>query len=231
MPQFINPFETDTSYYKQLIEEDKKPYESDPSVVDSLNAGTSSGFPASAFAAIQKAKEKAHITKEKQEEATQMFTSLFNDLNKKYGLNIQFSADSFGKSIEYIIEPTNKKALELYLSEAYSRFRVVLYQQYLQAIACLSAQILDPQFLLSDSMTYDAKLQTMRSLYEFMQMMNDIYEQVNIKDAELKLEKVSEDKNRVKVNLNDPNLRSFMEAFAKSLKEDPTEDVEAQEVK
>lgn len=228
---FSNPFEDDTQRYRDLINEDSKApdeveYEEitdndcDNAVDNFLNSRTSNGFADEAFNAIKKARAQLEVRKENQQKVADMFGKLFTDLNHKYGLEIRFDYNSLSKSLEYIISPTNKRALELYLSEAYSRFRVVLYQQYLQAIAALSAQILDPDYLLSESMSYDAKLATMEKLFNFIQSMNQIYEQVNVPDTGLKLEKLSEDQNgTVQIKLNDPNVRKFLEGFSKEIKE------------
>lgn len=232
---FINPFDTDTGYYKELIEADAKPFtpgieeveyeevsddDVQNTVTEFIEKNTSKGFPSSAFVAIQKAKEQAALDRANQQQMADMFEKLFADLNDKYGLDVRLDFNSFSKSIEYIIEPTKKKAMEMYLSEAFGRFRVVLYSKYLQAISILSSQILNPDYLLSDSMTYDAKLQTMKQLYEFMQTMNEIYEQVNIPDSEMKLEKISEaTHNTGKLNLNDPTVRQFLAQLNSEVKD------------
>lgn len=237
---FNNPFDEDTSYYKQLIEEDSKPEQteldngiedaeiiSDDEIENTVNgfldSNTSKGLPASAIQAIQEAKKRASLSKQQQKQLSCMFEKLFDDLNKKYGLDIHIDFNSFSKSLEYIIEPTNKRALELFLSEGYSRFRVVLYTQYLQAISLLSAQILDPNYLLSDSMTQNEKLQTMKQLYEFMQTMNEIYERVNIPDTEMKLEKISEDKHGSNLSLNNSELRDLLDSIKDEVKNKSSE--------
>lgn len=228
--EFKNPFESDTQRYRDLIREDSKlPDEVDyeeitdddcnQAVNNFMNQHSQSGFSDEAFRQIQKARDKIAVTKENQKKVSDMFGKLFNDLNQKYGLEIRFDFNSLSNSLEYIISPTNKRALELYLSEAYGRFRVVLYNQYLQAIAALSAQILDPDYLLSESMSYDAKLATMEKLFNFIQSMNQIYEQVNVSDTDMKLEKLSEDKNKVgQVNINDPEVRKFLEGLSAEVK-------------
>jgi len=227
--EFINPFQEDTDYYKDLINADKHKndayteYEeiTEKDTENAVNAflsnNTSNGFNSKAFEAINEVKRRKEITKSNQKQVTDMFTKLFDDLNKKYGLDVHFDYDSLTNSMNYIIEPKNKRALELYLSEAYGRFRVALYTQYLQAIALLSSQILNPEYILSDSMTYDAKLEVVSKLYTFMQTMNEIYEQVNIPDTDMKLGKISESDNKI-VNLADPNIRKFLEDLTTSIK-------------
>lgn len=227
---FYNPFEERKDFYKELMDQDSKPVDdaeyveitsedTSQAVSNFMNQHSSKGFD-DAFVAIQAAKEKAQIRKENQQKVAEMFEKLFDDLNQKYGLQVRFDYNSLSNSLEYIINPVNKRALELYLNEAYGRFRVVLYSQYLNAIAALSAQILDPAYLLSDSMSYDAKLQTLEKLFNFMQTMNEIYEQVKVPDAEMKLEKLSEDTNQITgININDPKVRGFLEGFSKEVKE------------
>lgn len=225
--EFTNPFQKDTEYYKTLINADAHPDEelaeyeeiTDADTTEAvhkfMDSKTTKGFPASALEAIEEAKKRKEISKQNQKQVSDMFTKLFDDLNQKYGLDVKFDYNSLTNSMNYIIEPKNKRALELYLSEAYGRFRVALYTQYLQAIAMLSAQILNPEYILSDSMTYDAKLEVVSKLYTFMQTMNDIYEQVNVPDTDMKLEKISEDGINDAFNLNTPEIRDYMELLSK----------------
>lgn len=222
--QFTDPFDADTSKFKKLIDKDEYPdtaeyeeikddsSENQPSGSEILDKATVKGLPPQVFK-LAKAKEAEAAKVKGQKEAVKtMFNQLFADLNQKYGLNVHFDVDSLSNSVNYIIEPKNKKAMEYYLSEAYGRYRVILYQQYLQAIALLSNQILDPAYILSDSMTYDQKLDTLERLYQFMVSMNDIYKEVNIPDTDMKLEKISTD-NQKTYDLNDPKVRDYMDSI------------------
>lgn len=214
--EFVDPFKADTGKFKKLLDEDSK--RNDPEyaeIIDTdevLDRCTIKGLPPSAFDTVRRQTEKLNANKAQKAQVAQMFNQLFTDLNTKYGLNVTLDFDSFSKSLSYVIEPTKKRALEYYLSEAYGRFRVVLYGQYLQAIALLSAQILDPAYLLSDSMTYDQKLDTMQKLYEFMSTMNEIYKEVNIPDTEMKLEKLSTDM-KPTYSMDDPKVQDIMAAI------------------
>ena len=220
--EFVDPFKNDTGKFKKLLDQDANPNNEEfAEVLDAeevLDKGSVKGLPPSAFEAIKRQTEKLNANKVQKAQVAQMFNQLFTDLNNKYGLNVTFDFDSFSNSLSYIIEPTKKRAMEYYLSEAYGRFRVVLYSQYLQAIALLSAQILDPAYLLSESMTYDQKLDTMQKLYEFMSTMNDIYKEVNIPDTEIKLEKLSTDR-RPTYNIDDPRVQDIMAAIFNNVKE------------
>lgn len=222
--EMFDPFKTDTNKYKEMLNQDSQPknapqdaeYEEITDAEDLLNKGTFT-LPPNTFKAVQDAQNRLAQDEEKRKQVANMFNNLFAELNQKYGLNVQFDFDSFSNSIQYIIQPQNKKAMEMYLSEAYGRFRVVLYQRYLQAIALLSSQILDPAYILSDSMTYADKLEIMKQLYEFMKTMNEIYEQVNIPDTELKLEKISEDSHSQQYDINDPRASEFLGELFKNV--------------
>jgi small-conductance mechanosensitive channel len=131
----------DTDYYAKLLKEDSKPkttktedaeFEEIPSstesnsknIEDYLDENTSSGMSIMELAGKKQQAERA-LKRKQSDQVSEMFSKLFNDLNQKYGLDVQLDFNSFSKSLNYIIQPKNKKALELYLSEAYGRFREV----------------------------------------------------------------------------------------------------------
>lgn len=223
--EFVDPFRNDTNRYKKLLNDDSPTLESmreDSNIEyaeaqEILNGGTIKGLSPEIY---KKAQDKLHeldIDKDKREMLSKAFEQLFSDLNKKYGLNVNLSFDSFSNNLKYIINPVNKKVAEYYLSEAFGRIRVVLYNQFMGAISLIASQILDPKYLLSNSMTYDQKLDTMQRLFEFMQAMNEIYSQVNIPDTDLKLEKVSED-SRPTYDLNSSEVQDFMSSIFNNVK-------------
>lgn len=220
MTNFTDPFKEDTDKFKQLLNDDisSKSKIDDAEITEveevsrTLSENTFKGLPPSIFKAVKEKQDRLTLDETKKKAVAATFNNLFDDLNKKYGLNVTMDFDSFTNNLNYMIEPVNKKAMECYLSEAYGTYRVALYGQYLQAIALLSSQILDPAYLLSESMTYDQKLDTLERLYNFMNTMNDIYEKVNIPDTDIKLEKLSSDQ-RPTYNLNDPKVREFMENY------------------
>lgn len=223
-----SPSDIDVDYYRKLIDSDSKPPininidpiepTDDNSVSEILDNNTFQGFPSSMDALVKKAElEKKKIAHDASQ-VSEMFQNLFNDLNEKYGLEVKIDSNSFSKSLEYIIQPKNKKALELYLSEAYGRVRVVLYTRYLNAITLLSEQILNPQYLLSESMSYESKLIIVKQLYEFMNSLNEIYEKVNVSDVDLKLGKLSEEVESDN-ELGDPKVKEFLDNLARSIKD------------
>lgn len=212
---FTDPFSSNTDKFRKLIDKDQGVEYADFEEV--LDNGTVKGLPVSKFKELNSHYEDP-ANKEKKEKAEQMFNQLFTDLNKKYGLSVTSNFDSFGTAITSIIDPSNKKAMEYYLSEAYGRFRVVLYGKYLKAISMLTDQILDPEYLLSESMPYEQKLETLQKLYEFMNTMNEIYKEVNIADTEMKLERLASDQ-KPQFDMKDPKIFDIMETIFKKATE------------
>lgn len=150
-------------------------------------------------------------------EVVATFKQLFQDLNDTYGLEVQFDFNSFSRTLGYMIKPKNKQAIEIYISEAYSRVRATLYFMYLNAISQLSQQILDPKFITSNSMTYSEKLILMRELFQYINSLNEIYKEVNIEDSDIKLKKLSEDSHEDS-DLNDPSVQEFLQSLSNSVK-------------
>jgi len=134
-----------------------------------------------------------------------MFIKLFNDLNQRYGLNIQIDFDSFSESLKYIIDPKNKKALEFFISEVYSRIKLILYFNYLNAYCFLSELVLDPGYLLLEQ----DKLKVAEKLDKFMKNFIEICNEINIPYAEMKLKKLNETfKN--KLNFNNFKIEDYL---------------------
>lgn len=222
---FVDPFSNDTARYKKLLNDDSPTLESmkkDDNVEyadaeEILSSHTVKGLSPEIFQETQKKIDDLKINKEQKQEVVKMFNTLFDDLNKKYNLDLHVDFDSFCGSLTSIIDPVKNRVMEMYLSEAYGRFRTIIYLKYLQAITLLSNQILDPKYLLSESMTYEQKLDILEKLYEFMDRMNSIYEKVHIDSVDLKLEKVSED-SRPTYDLNSSEVQDFMSSIFNNVK-------------
>lgn len=149
-------------------------------------------------------------------ELSDTFNQLFDDMNKKYGLNIKFG--TLNQSLLNVIDPRAKKAMELYLSETYGRFRVAFYTQVLTAIAQLSAQVFDPEYLTSSSISYPDKLETMERLFGFVNQVNEIYDQVNIDNADMKLDIMKEDKDE-QFDMSNKDIKNIMADYVKKSRE------------
>jgi len=148
-------------------------------------------------------------TVETKQEVQKTFNSLYNDLNKKYGLQLNMDANSFSELMRGISDPKMKEAMNLYTSEAFSRFRALLYNRYMTSLAMLSEKILDPAYILSDNVPYEEKLSLMERLFKFMAAIEQIYSTVNIENSDIKLSHLS-DNNNAAVDLNDAGTRELL---------------------
>lgn len=178
-----------------------------------LNSKSSKGFSSNVDKLLSL--DKVDVTNPTQVANT--FKQLFKDLNEQYGLDVRFDMNSFTNTLSYIIKPKNMKALEIYISEAYSRVRATLYMLYLNAIGQLSQQILDPRFISSNSMSYSDKLILMRELFSYIQSLDEIYERVKVDQSDIKLRKLSEDTDESE-DFNSDEIQNFLTNLSNSVK-------------
>jgi hypothetical protein len=175
------------------------------------------GFDKAMAPLIKKAQEQVSDNKALAVEVSETFKKLFEDLNETYGLDVKFDFNSFTQTLSYMIKPKSKAAIEIYISEAYSRVRASLYLMYLNAISQLSTQILDPKFITSNSMSYQDKLILMRELFQYINSLNAIYKEVDIKDSDIKLKKLSEN-DKAESDLQSEEVQEFLANLSRSVK-------------
>lgn len=222
-----NPFDEDfnSDYYKKLLNSDSSPsnnvqdvehVEVVETVDDFLSSNTFNGLPELASETLKQVQQVREQKSEESRKVAGAINKLFDELNVKYGLEVKLDFNSFSNSLEYLINPRNKRAMELYLSESYARFRVLLYSQYLIAIARLSSQLLDPNYICSQSLTFADKMIAVEKLFGFMKQMEEIYEKVNIPASELKLEKLSDDQHDFE-DINSPDITQFLETLKNNI--------------
>lgn len=211
----------DSEYYKDLIKKDEHKDEViEPEVLPGLGP---------IMNGLDVLKSMKELSKEKDESAqaelrqmSEVFTKLFDGLNEKYGLSVHYDCESFADSLKSIVDPINMKAMSLYLSEGYQRFRLILYQQFMTTIAMISKQIFDPSYILSESLTFADKMIVIEKLMMFMQQMNEIYKEVKVDQATELLEKLGE-KNTDKLSIDDPKIKDLLELIAKKATQDTNE--------
>jgi len=206
------PFNSDK--YKKLIQDDAKPtIESVEYEEVNLDSYTSIGLPQIPDHIVDNA-AKGNLNLDDVKSA---FSQLFEELNARYGTDIVFDSSNFSKSFSSIIQPEKMKALELGLSQAYGRFRVIMYMMYLNAIANISAQILDPSYIMSSSLPHQDKFNLIKDLFSFLQSVNTIYKDVNIEDSDLKLEKLNEDTG-LQLDASNEVVQQFLEKLSENIK-------------
>jgi len=155
--------------------------------------------------------------------AKDSYSQLFEELNHKYGFSIRFDGDNFRDSFIQIINGRDKKAMDLFLSESYSRFKSITMLQYLQAISVLSAQVLNPAFLQSESLSYQDRFDILDRLYSFVEKVTTIAEAVEIKDSEMKLEKLVEERES-SLDRQSEEVTNFLELLSKNIQDKSNEE-------
>lgn len=143
------------------------------------------------------------------------FREIISGFNTKYQLDVQINFDSFADSLKYIVDPKNKKVVELYLSETFTRFRTIIYMKMMQSIAILSEQILDPEFLMSNTVTMGDKFTIVEKLFQFMKTIEEIYANIKIASSDLELSRIN-DTEELDNNGNEA-VDSFLKDLQKSI--------------
>jgi hypothetical protein len=127
----------------------------------------------------------------KVEEVNKTLQEVVNTLNVKYQLNIVIDFNDFGNTLKSIIDPTNKRVLELYTSEIFGRFRVIQYIKLIQAVALMMDSILDPKELMNPKLSYSDRFAIVKNLFEFMKELETIYSEIKINSSELELKNIN----------------------------------------
>jgi hypothetical protein len=190
--------------------------------IEFLHKHTFDGFPDIPEELIERTKNLRNRGSSESVAIVGAFESFFSELNTTYGLKVRLDINSFAKSLEYLIDPRNKEAMSLYLSEAFGRFRIILYYQYLTSIVQLSSQILDPNYIGSQSIPIQDRFIMVEKLYDFMDKLETLNSRVHIPDSELKLRNVSAS-NEDSIDTNSNKVQDFLENFRKSIVEKNSE--------
>lgn len=224
----------DTDEYKNIINNDEDPlkdYPMEDEVIDAqecevipadhlstLANSTFKGLPLGADETIRSGRDLLKRRTEEAQKVSESIRQLFNTLNSRFGFDLKWNPNSFSENLSYIMSLADSRAIEMYISEGYSKVRVVLYQQFLSAITALAAEVLDPAYLMSSSLSFDDKMTSIEKLFGFIEQMNQIYDQVKIDNVDEKLKHIKQDDDRQEsLSIRDPNVRKYLDSFRKSV--------------
>ena len=116
---------------------------------------------------------------------------LYQEYSQKYNLKVEFNISTLTENFKDIIDPNRKKVFEIYLSEAFDRTRLVIFQRSLVAISSLLSQVTDPLTLEDTSLPLEYKFGMISQLMNLMNNFNQMYEQIHINDSDTKLRNIS----------------------------------------
>jgi len=139
---------------------------------------------------------------------TNALQDMITKMNAEYGTTVKLDFTNFSSSLEFIIDPSNKRVVELFLSEIWSSFRITMYVMMMNAVAVLGSQIFDPKFLSSNSYTYSDKFSMVKELLSFMKEIEEITAHIKINASHLELTRIHESVSTD--NLNDPAINNFL---------------------
>nr|DAM52965.1 MAG TPA: hypothetical protein [Caudoviricetes sp.] len=113
---------------------------------------------------------------------------LYVSYNQKYGLNINLEVETIMSNFKSIIDPKELQVFEVYLSEAYSRFRLVIYQRLMITIAGLVDEISKP---LGNDVPIQDRYVMIDKLLDYMTKINQVYEEIKIEHSDVELQRLS----------------------------------------
>ena len=235
--------ELNTKYYNDLFKNDMKmdtnTPEADPepelatvliyevdnasdSIPNILANNTYQGLPTSALKKAKQAEQKKSDKVKEINDITQMFNKVSDILNQQFNLNINLdfnSIDSKNKSLENFIKPINKQASEYYLSEVSSTHLITLFSKFFATVELLFDRVTNPEYLMSESMTFQDNLVVLDKLPDIMKKIINIYKVVNVPDTILKLQKLSEKKKEVNYSYDTPEVRNALDVLTAFVRE------------
>lgn len=142
--------------------------------------------------------------------------SLYNEYNERYGFKVEFNVSELASNFKDIIDPDKMKVFEIYLSEAFARFRLVFFQRSIITISELLDQVSNPALLKDPALTIEYKYGMMSKLFELMGTATQLYEQIKVEDVDIKLRNMdkADTENTSKIS-KDPNTLKVMEMLNK----------------
>ena len=232
----FNPFSGDSDLRKQILSKEGR---LDPDSYTELpdeqydNTGieqdlrsiitNAPAIPKSAKTVIHDASALARTEREaKANEIKLAMNEVLTKYNQEYGLDLNLNLDSMSDSLTAIATPEKRRVLELYLSEVMQSIRPILYLNIIQKLWLVIDNVLSPEKLLNSPDFNSADmLLVVDKLIGYITTLNDMFNEIRIKDSDQVLKKLSEDKNDA--TLDSPESKAAIEEFMKLFKKENLE--------
>lgn len=147
--------------------------------------------------------------------------TMYQEYNERYGIQVKIDIESITANFKSIMDPRNRDIFEIYLSEAYGRFRLVFFQKALVAIADLMEQVTNPAKLRDQDTPDEHKYGMMSQLFDLMERADSVYQKLRIDDVEVKLKRAGESVSDNTKAIKDPKMQMAMDAITRMIfKED-----------
>lgn len=124
-------------------------------------------------------------------ESINNITETYESFGKEYGIDLKYDIRSVSSTFKSIITSNQELVFKLYLSKAFSKVKLSIFNKILIAIATLVDRITQKEILESDNI--ELGVQLVEKLLEMMTTLNEMSEQIEIKSVDTVLKKVSEE--------------------------------------
>lgn len=149
------------------------------------------------------------------QESINSVLELHKEYNQKYGIDFKFNTDDVARMFQSIISPERKKVMELYLSEAFSRFRLVVYQKLMFGIMQLVQDITSPAHLTE---SIEVKAVLIEKLQLYMENIEKMYEKIHNEHTEEELAKLSEStSSSTSYDFNNPEVQQVIQRLNQTI--------------
>lgn len=194
----INPF-SDPEFKKKLLEKEGFSSDSDYELLEDhqdLKSIISDApiLPKTAKNLILDASAIAKNEKEqKAKEMSLALNNIFSKYNKEYGTDLQINFDSLSNTLINVSDPKSRHVLELYVSEVFKSFRPILILHLMQKLTLAIDYVLDPQRLFGQDMTTQDIFIVVEKLLQYIDQLDSLRSDVEIKGSDLELKKLAEE--------------------------------------
>ena len=194
----INPF-SDPEFKKKLLEKEGFSSDSDYELLEDhqdLKSIISDApiLPKTAKNLILDASAIAKNEKEqKAKEMSLALNNIFSRYNKEYGTDLQINFDSLSNTLINVSDPKSRHVLELYVSEVFKSFRPILILHLMQKLTLAIDYVLDPQRLFGQDMTTQDIFIVVEKLLQYIDQLDSLRSDVEIKGSDLELKKLAEE--------------------------------------
>lgn len=153
----------------------------------------------------------------KSKEINAALNKVFTEYNEKYGLNLKLDLDNLSTSLALISDEKNKRILELYISETFSRVKSLIYLKLFNGLILLTEHLMDPKTLLSnDELTMADKFVAVEKIIQYCDQLEKLQSGIVITGASTELSKMSDLENSDPQKLMEkPEVKDIMSAILK----------------
>lgn len=155
---------------------------------------------------------------QKSKDIKNALNKVFTDYNEAYGLELHVDLDSTANMLAELADPGKFRIFELYVNNAYSRLRSMVYLKMMQSIMLLVDDITNPKNLLGTELNLADKWNVLDRMLNLFNQMELVKDSIKIEGAEEELTRIGQDikgeSDEADVR-NNANVKEFMEAMLK----------------